>query len=359
MFKFKNKIYQYLYIFFLSLVFNFSEFSTNQSFSKNFVISEVKIEEKYNLNFDKQKVIDKGFLKAFKILIFKILEKKDQLKIKNILIEDIKYLIDNFSILNENFIDQKYQGIIEVQFDRKKIIKFLEKKNIFSSLPKEMEAFILPIMIKSKNNEIYNLNQNIFFNLWNDKNKSYFLIKYILPNEDIEYHSIIKKNINNLEYYNFNEIIQKYNLDNRIILILLEDKNKLKIYSRIKFENKNMLISKNFNNVDINNKKLINDIILEIKHDYEDKWKSLNKLNTTIELPIRVLLDSKNIKLSKRFKNTLKNLDFVSEFKIDKFNNNEIIYKIIFNSTPQKFLENILMSGFKIDTSKSLWKINE
>ena len=113
------------------MVFNFTEFSTNNAFSKNFVISEVNIKERYNLSFDKSKVIDKGFLKAFNILIKKILEKKDQAKIKNISIENVKYLIDNFSILDETFENQNYQGTLEVQFDRKKIIKFLDKKKSF------------------------------------------------------------------------------------------------------------------------------------------------------------------------------------------------------------------------------------
>ena len=188
-------------------------------------------------------------------------------------------------------------------------------------------------------------------------NESHFLVKYILPNEDIEDHLIIKKNLNNLENYNFNEIIKKYNLENYVILILLKDDNKLRIYSKIKFENKNMLLNKNFNNVDINNKTFIKNIILEIKNTYEDRWKSLNKLNTTIELPIRLSVDSNNIELSNKLEKTLMNLDFVSDFKIERFNNDEIIYKIIFNSTPQRFLENIMISGFKIDTEKSIWKI--
>ena len=355
--KFKKKIYSYLYILFLFLVFNITEFSTNNAFSKNFVISEVNIKERYNLSFDKSKVIDKGFLKAFNILIKKILEKKDQAKIKNISTENVKYLIDNFSILDETFENQNYQGTLEVQFDRKKIIKFLDKKKIFSSLPNEIDVFLLPILIDSKNNELYYLNQNIFFNLWNDVNESHFLVKYILPNEDIEDHLIIKKNLNNLENYNFNEIIKKYNLENYVILILLKDDNKLRIYSKIKFENKNMLLNKNFNNVDISNKTFIKNIILEIKNTYEDRWKSLNKLNTTIELPIRLSVDSNNVELSNKLEKTLMNLDFVSDFKIERFNNDEIIYKIIFNSTPQRFLENIMISGFKIDTEKSIWKI--
>ena len=355
--KFKKKIYSYLYILFLFLVLNFTEFSTNNAFSKNFVISEVNIKERYNLSFDKSKVIDKGFLKAFNILIKKILEKKDQAKIKNISIENVKYLIDNFSILDETFENQNYQGTLEVQFDRKKIIKFLDKKKIFSSLPNEIDVFLLPILIDSKNNELYYLNQNIFFNLWNDVYESHFLVKYILPNEDIEDHLIIKKNLNNLENYNFNEIIKKYNLENYVILILLKDDNKLRLYSKINFENKNMLLNKNFNNVDISNKTFIKNIILEIKNTYEDRWKSLNKLNTTIELPIRLSVDSNNVELSNKLEKTLMKLDFVSDFKIERFNNDEIIYKIIFNSTPQRFLENIMISGFEIDTEKSIWKI--
>ena len=140
-------------------------------------------------------------------------------------------------------------------------------------------------------------------------------------------------------------------------MILLKNDNQLRLYSKIKFENKKILMNNSFNNIDIKNKDSIKNIILEIKNLYEDKWKSFNKLNTTIVLPIRLSLDSKNIELSKKLENTLLNLDFVSDFKIEKFNNNEIIYKIIFNNTPQKFLENIVTYDFKIDTSSRIWKI--
>ena len=49
--------------------------------------------------------------------------------------------------------------------------------------------------------------------------------------------------------------------------------------------------------------------------------------------------------------------ELVSYFKIEKFNNKEIIYKIIFNGSPDKFLESILLSDFKIDTSNDVWKL--
>ena len=358
MFLFKKKIFSILYILFLTLVFNFSEFSTNSALSKNFIISEVDVEEKYNINFEKSKVLDKGFLKAFKILINKILINKDKDKVSKVTIQEVKYLIDSFSILNENFINKKYKAKIEVEFDKKKIIKYLDKKRIFLSLPKEMESLVLPILIDTKKyNELYYFNQNIFFNLWNDVSKNSFLINYVLPNEDIEDYLIIKRNINNIDKYDFNEIIKKYNLKNHIILILLKNEKNLRLYSKVNFENKSILINKNYNNIDINNKSVVKNIILEIKNLYEDKWKSMNKLNTTIELPIRLSINSKNFELSKKLENTLKSLDFVSDFKIEKFDNHEIIYRIIFNSTPQKFLEDMKLSGLEIETLKSVWKI--
>ena len=57
-------------------------------------------------------------------------ERKDLNKIRQTPINDIKKLIENFSILDEKFINQKYQSIMEVEFNKKKLIKFLDYKNI-------------------------------------------------------------------------------------------------------------------------------------------------------------------------------------------------------------------------------------
>ena len=190
---FKKKLYFYLYIFFLIFVLIINEFSTNKAYSKNFIISGIEVEEKYDLNFNKSKVIDKGFIQAFKILIYKMVEKKDRSKLKNISLKQIKSLIENFSIVDEKFIDNKYTNKFEVQFNRKKILNFFEKKNVISSVPREVKSFFLPILIDTKASELYNLNKNIFFNNWNIKLQKHHLINYVLPNEDIEDYLIIKK----------------------------------------------------------------------------------------------------------------------------------------------------------------------
>ena len=357
MFILKKKNYSYLYIFFFILVSIFSEFSTKDTEAKNFDITQVKIEETYNINFDKHQVIDKAFEKAFNILINKILEKNDWSKIDNISNKEIKSLIENFSIVDEQFIDKNYIGLFDVQFNRKKVLNLIESKGAISSSPSKIETFLLPILVDTKFNELYHINQNIFFKNWSKKTKKYFLVNYILPNEDIEDYLIIKKNIKNLENYNFSEILKKYNTNNHIILIMLKNENQLKIFSKIKFDKVNMILNRVENNIDINDYNSVNRLIEILKGDYEDKWKSINKVNTSILLPVRISIDSKNYELTKKIENILIELDYVSNFKIEKFNNKKIIYKVIFNNSPEKFIEKILSLNFKINTSNEVWEI--
>jgi len=352
---FKKKKLFNLYIYSWILVFFFCEFSTNFALSKNFSISKIEVEEVYDLNFNKTKVTDDAFKKAFKIMIYKIVEYNDRSIIKNIKINEIKSLIENFSITNEKFINKNYNSEFEVQFNKKKILNFLNNKGVVPSSPNEIKTFIIPVLIDSTSNELFYLSQNIFYKNWDRSDKNHHLIKYVLPNEDIEDYSIIKKNINNIENYNFKEIINKYNLKNEIILIILKSDSKLRVFSKLKFDKQNMILNNIYNLS--NTEEEINNIILDIKNDYEDKWKSINKINTSIELPIRISINSKNTKLSENFENKIYLTDLVSDIKIEKFNSKEIIYRIIFNSTPNKFLDIMSLYNFKIDTANEVWKL--
>ena len=353
----KKNYFSYLYIFFLTLVIFFNEFSTNFAISKNYIVSDIKVEKVYNLNFKKTDVVDEAFDQAFKILMYKLIENKDKSKIENISLKDKKRLIENFSINNEQFINEKYIGQFNVQFNKRKILNYLNNKNIIPSSLNKIDVFILPILIDTNLNELFYLNQNIFYNNWNKISKKYHLINYILPNKDIEDYYIIKKNINNIENYNFEEITKKYNLQNEIILIIIKSNSLVRIFSKIKFGKNNLLSNDIYTLDDINDKEKINEIIFNIKENLEDKWKSLNKINTSIELPIKLSIDAENTLLSEKLEKKLASIDLVSNYKIEVFNNKEIIYKIIFNGHPNKLIEIMLLIGFKIDTSGSVWKI--
>ena len=53
-------------------------------------------------------------------------------------------MIDTFSIKEEKFINEVYYVNLGVSFNKKKVFNFLEKKNIFPSIPIKKKHFIYP-----------------------------------------------------------------------------------------------------------------------------------------------------------------------------------------------------------------------
>ena len=100
---FLNKIKLMLFILFLLLILIFIKFSTIKVYGDNYTVKNINIKEQYDINFNKDKAINKGFEKAFKTLIYKIVESKDKNLFKDVPKNKISSLIDNFSITTKNF----------------------------------------------------------------------------------------------------------------------------------------------------------------------------------------------------------------------------------------------------------------
>ena len=56
----KNKINIYLYFFFLLFILVFIKFSTTIAFADNYTVKNIRIKEQYDINFNKDEVINKG-----------------------------------------------------------------------------------------------------------------------------------------------------------------------------------------------------------------------------------------------------------------------------------------------------------
>ena len=139
-----------LYIFLTILSLNIFFFSTAKVEAKVFDIDNIEISKPFEMKFDKNSVINEGFKKAFSELILVILNSTDQKKIKQIKLNEIKAMIETFSIKEEKFIDEFYYVKLGVSFDKKKVFNFLEKKNIFPSIPNNNKFLFLPIIIDEK-----------------------------------------------------------------------------------------------------------------------------------------------------------------------------------------------------------------
>ena len=123
-------IYQkYLYIFFLALALNLSFFSTSKA--KEFFIDEIEIQEKLENGFNKEKLINEGFIKAFEELMNKLVQSGNLPKTKNITLNEIKSMVETFTIKEEKFINQTYSLNLGVSFNKKKFLIFLIVKIFF------------------------------------------------------------------------------------------------------------------------------------------------------------------------------------------------------------------------------------
>ena len=226
--------YKTIYIFFIFLSLTIFFFSTTTKLSaKAFEIENVEITKPFEIKFNKNDVVDEGFKKAFKELMMLIVKSSDQKKIGKIKLNEIKAMIESFTIKEEKFINEIYYVNLGVSFNKKKIFKYLENKNIFPSIPKKKKFLFFPIIIEENKKDLLMFGNNIIYDEWNKNSESYHLIEYILPTEDLEDLNTIKNEYENIEKYNFKEITNKYFLNNSIIFLVFKKENELRILSRI------------------------------------------------------------------------------------------------------------------------------
>ena len=346
-----------LYIIFFSIVLFIILFIPTSSRANLFEISDIEITEPFELNFDKEKVIDKGFKKAFTRLISIITTSDDKNKIKNTSLSTIKRLVDSFIISEETFINNEYHVKFDVNFSKKNTLSFLENKNIFPSIPKNKKILLIPILIDLKQNKVLFHSENIFYNEWNKKNEKYFLLEYILPNEDLEDINILSKNISSIEDYDFKEIINKYDIDDYIITIIYKDNDELRILSKIKLNRFFKVDNKKLEKIDLNKEKDLELVFLSLKNTYENYWKKINQINTSIKLPLTISVNSKSYDKINNFEKILGQIDLVSHVDILKFNNQNIYYKVIYNGSPKKFLNDMESKQIKISTQNQVWQV--
>ena len=133
----KNKFDFIIYILFLFFIIFFTKFSTSVANANTYKIADLEISKPYDNNFNKDVVIDKAFKKAFERIILKITTLKEN-EIEYITnLKTIYSLVESFSIIDEKFIDNKYISNFEVEFNKKQLFGYLEKKKNFSLYSKK------------------------------------------------------------------------------------------------------------------------------------------------------------------------------------------------------------------------------
>ena len=354
-FKFINLKSLYIHFCFLALL-NFSP-PTNHAQAKTFSINDIEISTPFEINFDKNEIIDEGFIQAFDQLILSIVQTKDQVELKNIPLTVVKGMIETFSIKEEKFIDEIYYLSLNVSFNKMKFLNLLESKNIFPSLPIKKKVFFIPIILDENKDEILIFSESYLFNNWNLNIKRYHLLEYVLPTQDLEDFNLIKRNSKNLENYDFEEIIKKYNIDNYIITIIFKNNDEINILNKIKFDEKIDLKNLKYKDLKLNDDKENEELVESLKTIYENYWKSKNQINTSVKLSLTISINNNNNSKILEFEGVLANIDLIYNFYILKFNNKNNIYKIIFNGSTDNFLKIMKNKNYEFDTQNQVWNL--
>mgnify|MGYP001418504687 CR=1 FL=1 len=344
-----------LYIFFTILSLTLFFFSTTKVNAKSFEIRDIEISKPFENNFDKNLVIDNGFRNAFFELIYSLIKSEDVKKIEQIKLSEIKGMIESFSIKEEKFIDQIYYVNLGVSFNKKKIFKYLAKKNIFPSQIIEESFLFIPIIVDENVNDLVIFSNNEIYENWNNEIKKYHLIKYLLPTEDLEDYNLIKSKYEFIEDYDFKEITEKYFVQNSIIALIFKNDQEIRVLSKISTIQKNVIRNNTFKSFDFDNSKQVKLFINDLKKMYEDTWKKNNEINTSIKLSLIIKIDNNNLGLSKEFETTLDKIDLVNHFSVQKFNKDFIFYEVIFNGTTKKFINIMENRNYKLNTQKKVW----
>ena len=346
-----------LYIFFLFLSLNIFFFSTVKCKANAFEINNINISRPFEINFDKSEVIDEGFKKAYQNLVKIILNSTDQKKIKKIKLNEIKGMIESFSIKEEKFINEIYYVNLGVSFNRKKIFNFLEINNIFPSVPLKKKILFIPVIIDEEKKQLLIFSNNKIFNEWNKEVKDFHLIKYILPTEDLEDLNLIKGKFEIIEEYDFKEIIDKYYLKDSIISLIFKGKDEARVLSKMNIQNNILIKNQTFSDLDVNNELQIDEMINKLKIIYEDYWKDSNQINTSIKLPLNIkVYNEDNLKII-NFEKKMANMDLIYDFFIKKFDKDFTYYQVIFNGTPNIFLKTMSDNNYKFETQKNIWTL--
>jgi len=350
-----SRLREYIFIFLTATIFLL--FLCSKSFSEEnvFIVENVKVEGSIDVNFSRDKYLNKAFSESFTMLMTKVLLSEDLNKIKKIKLKIIKNLINSFQISEESYKNDKYKLTLKVVYNDTKVKKFLENNNISFSQPTKISAIFFPIFFIE--DEIQDFNQNFFYKEWNNVEIKNELINFILPLEDLDDISKFRELKKRLEILNVNDFVSKYDVKNYVFALMDYQNKKLSVHLKTNFNNNKM--SKNIS-YDINNirdSSTLDFILKDLKVKIIDIWKEENVVNLSIPLSIQIKYKYSNLKDLENLKHTFYKIGIIDKFTLEELNINDSFFTIYYYGNPKKLRSELLKFNYKLKNDQVHWAI--
>ena len=345
------------YIFVILVVTIFSLISFSKSFSEEnvFIIDNVKVQGAIDVNFSRDKYINKAFLVSFEILMFRILLSKDLTKISNIKLDKIRNLIDSFQILEETYQKNEYKATFKIFYNDNKIKKLLIKKNISFSQPQNISAVFFPVLFV--NDELQNFDENYFYNQWINVEIKNEPINFILPLEDLDDISKIKKMKSRIEEFNVGDLVNKYNVKNYVFALLDHRNKQLNIYLKTNFDGNEMSKNISYKLSNIKDESKLHFILKDLKIQITDIWKKANIVNLLMPLSIRIKFQHTNFLDLNKLENAFYKISIIDNYALEEFNINHAFFKIYYFGNPKRLRTELLKFGYQLIDEQGHWEL--
>ena len=346
---------EYIFIFLTATIFLLVIISKSFSQENVFTINEVEVEGRVDLNFSREKYLNKAFLNSFEVLMTKILLTRDLKKVKDMQLDQIKKLIKSFQILEESYSKDIYKISTRILYNEDKVKKLLGQKNILFSQPENISAVFYPVLFVE--GEMQNFNENFFYNEWENIIIKNELINFILPLEDLEDISQIVKMKNSIENLNIDLFINKYDVKNYAFVLMEYQNKRLNVYLQTNFNNNK--ISKNISHkvtsLDDTNK--LGFVLKDLKIMITDLWKEENLINVLMPLSVKLKFHHTNLENLNELRKTFKKISIIDNYTLEEFNINNSFFKIYYYGNPKKLKSELSKFGYQLENIEGFWQL--
>ena len=127
--------------------------------------------------------------------------------------------------------------------------------------------------------------------------------------------------------------------------------------SKVNLKNSIKLDNQIFKKINLKKEKDFELIMENLKTTYENYWKKANEINTSIKLPLTILINSKEYDKIIELEKILNLNDLISSFNILKFDSKNTYYKIIYNGSPIIFLNDMNKGNLELVIENNIWII--
>ena len=331
-------------------------FKTGNVLSDNNIFNVNNIEISKEISKNKEKLLNKSFIKAFNELIARLLLEDDYKKLSNTSLSQIKELISYYQIINQLEVKDNFNKVkVNVSFDKDRMHNFFYNKDILYSDIINTEVILFPLL--KKNDQFYIYTQNYFYENWNKK-RADELIQYILPGESIENIQKINLNKDNIYRLNISEFFKEYEFDSIVFTNIKIDDFKAEVFLSTRIEgkkiNKNLLINNklNLDQIDFYDK-----IIIEIDKVVKDLIKSQNLIDvrTPSFLNVEIKLNKKNNLIE--FNNRLEKIDLIDNFYVQEINKDYVLVKIKYLGKIDKIINKLKDQNINLKLIAGKWQL--